>query len=179
MNYKFIGKNIEVTNSIKNYAEKALSKLDKYFEKKDVECRVTLRTYKVGTKAEITIIVTQNTILRAEVKNDDLYAAIDLSVDKLTGQIRKLKTKLKKRLNNKEILFNNVETYESEDTNKEIFIKNKTITPEVMNINDAILNMEALCHSFYIYIDEDNNNLSVVYKREDGNYGSIEVLCKK
>ena len=184
MKYKFFGKNITVTPAIKNYSKKALDKLNKYFtNNKDIECRVVVRTYSVGTKAEINIYL-QNMLLRAEVKNDDLYAAIDLAVDKLAGQIRKLKTKLKtylfKRAMTESLLylycfsFNNIEdTTETIET--PTFVKNKIITAQKMSLDDAIMNMEALGHSFYIFVDQDNQKLTIVYKREDGNYASIEI----
>ena len=173
MKYKFFGKNITVTPAIKNYSKKALDKLNKYFtNNKDIECRVVVRTYSVGTKAEINIYL-QNMLLRAEVKNDDLYAAIDLAVDKLAGQIRKLKTKLKNK-NIEGISFNNIEdTTETIET--PTFVKNKIITAQKMSLDDAIMNMEALGHSFYIFVDQDNQKLTIVYKREDGNYASIEI----
>lgn len=173
MKYKFIGKNITVTPAIKNYSKKALDKLNKYFvNNANIECRVVVRTYNVGAKAEINIYL-QNMILRAEVKHDDLYAAIDLAVDKLAGQIRKLKTKLKNK-NVVGISFNNIED-DTETLETPIFVKNKVVTAQKMSLDDAIINMEALGHSFYIFVDQDNQKLTVVYKRTDGNYASIEI----
>ena len=173
MKYKFIGKNITVTPAIKNYSKKALDKLNKYFaNNKDIECRVVVRTYNVGAKAEINIYL-QNMLLRAEVKNDDLYAAIDLAVDKLAGQIRKLKTKLKNK-NVVGLSFNNIED-DTETLETPIFVKNKVVTAQKMSLDDAIINMEALGHSFYIFVDQDNQKITVVYKRTDGNYASIEI----
>ena len=95
MKYQIIGKNIEVTTAISNTIQKKLNRLDKFFViKDDVTCRALVRSYKVGAKVEITIFTTMMD-LRAEVKNDDLYAAVDLALDKLENQLRKLKTRLK------------------------------------------------------------------------------------
>jgi putative sigma-54 modulation protein len=95
MKYQIVGKNIEVTAAISNKIETKLSRLDKFFVINDaVTCRALVRSYKVGAKVEITIF-TSMMDLRAEVKHDDLYAAVDLALDKLENQLRKLKTRIK------------------------------------------------------------------------------------
>ena len=98
MKYQIVGKNITVTEAISNALTKKLSKMDKYFKNDDeVVCRAVVRTYKKNeAKVEITIFSTDITF-RAEVKSDDLYKAFDLAIDKLLGQMRKLKSQLKKR----------------------------------------------------------------------------------
>ena len=90
MKYQIIGKNISVTDAIRDDIERKLRRMDKYFViNDDVLCRAVVRSYTVGAKVEITIF-TKEMDFRAEVKNDDLYAAVDLAVDKLEGQMRKL-----------------------------------------------------------------------------------------
>ena len=175
MKYKFIGKNVEVTESIKNYAVKTLDKLNKYFSNADeLECRVLVRTYNVGAKAEITIYL-QKLILRAEVKNDDLYAAIDLAVDKLAGQIRKLKTKLKVK-HKTHFNFENIEEVVPEENEESSSnIKEKVIELEAMPVEDAILNMEALGHSFYAFKNDETKKTCIVYKRDSNKFGLIEL----
>ena len=94
MKYQIIGKNIEVTEAIRNTIEKKLSRMDKYFIINDnVLCRAVVQAYKVGAKVEITIF-TKQMDFRTEVRNDDLYAAVDFAIDKLEGQMRKLKTRM-------------------------------------------------------------------------------------
>ena len=89
MKYQIIGKNIEVTEGIKEALLKKLRRMDKYFViNDDVECRAVVRTYKTGQKVEITIF-TKMMDFRAEVIDNDLYAAFDLAIDKLEGQMRK------------------------------------------------------------------------------------------
>ena len=93
MKYQIIGKNIEVTEGISSAVKKKMSRMDKYFLINDeVECRAVCSTHVGVQKVEITIF-TQMPI-RAEVVDSDLYAAIDLAIDKLKGQIRKLKTRM-------------------------------------------------------------------------------------
>ena len=97
MKCKIIGKNVAVTDSIKSAIEEKLRRMDKYFIiNEDITANVLIRTYKTKQKIEITIF-TKMMDFRVEVSEDDLYAAIDLAVDKLEGQMRKLKTKLDRR----------------------------------------------------------------------------------
>ena len=117
MKYQIIGKNIEVTEGIKEALLKKLHRMDKYFViNDDVECRAVVRTYKTGQKVEITIF-TKMMDFRAEVIDNDLYAAFDLAIDKLEGQMRKLKTRLDRRNKDglgKSIAFENFEAEKEE-----------------------------------------------------------------
>lgn len=179
MKCQITGKNIVVTDSIRNAIELKLKKMDKYFVIDDnVEAKVLVRTYKQSQKIEITIF-TKMMDFRVEVKHDDLYAAVDLAIDKLEGQMRKLKTKLDRRHKEslgESIAFENFIT-ENDDTNDEIVrVKEIDLTP--MDLEEAITKMEALNHSFFIYLDEEDNKVSVVYKREDKGYGVIQANIK-
>ena len=119
MKYQIIGKNIEVTEGIREAVESKLSRMDKYFViKDDVTCRVVVRSYKVGSKIEITIF-TPMMDFRAEVAHEDLYAGVDLAIDKLEGQMRKLKTRMDRSKGGKvslgkAIAFENLEAIEEE-----------------------------------------------------------------
>ena len=118
MKYQIIGKNISVTEGISSAVQAKLKRMDKYFViTEDVECRTVVSSHGETAKVEVTIFCPQMT-LRAEVSHADLYAAIDLAVDKLQGQMRKLKTKMD-RSNNKTSLgraidFDNIEVDEEE-----------------------------------------------------------------
>ena len=123
MKYQIIGKNIEVTEGIKEALLKKMSRMDKYFViDDDVTCRAVVRTYKTGQKVEITIF-TKMMDFRAEVVDDDLYAAFDLAIDKLEGQMRKLKTRLDRRNRDglgKSIAFENFDAEQEEEENDEV-----------------------------------------------------------
>ena len=94
MKYQIIGKNIPVTKGIETAIKKKLSRMDKYFLIDDkTTCRAVVSSQKVGAKVEITIFITSIT-LRAEVEDQDLYAAVDFAIVKLVGQMRKLKTRM-------------------------------------------------------------------------------------
>ena len=177
MNIKIRGDKLLVTEAIKEYVESKLSKLEKYFDKHgEVNANVLLRVGGRNQIIEVTI-PTNHFTLRAEESHDDLYAAIDLVVDKLERQIRKNKTRIEKRLykeNIKEINYNfELEEDEIETSNK--IIKRKTLDMKPMSEEEAILQMELLGHSFFIFKNSENENVSVIYKRKDNNYGIIEI----
>lgn len=169
------GKNVEITDAMRNKVEDKLSFMDKYFELDDsFRANVVVGVQSNDIKVEITIH-TKFGILRAEVEHQDFYAALDLSVDKLEDQIRRQKTKLSKR--NRESLtetfLNMIEDAKPEEESK--LVRTKTVFAEKMDLNDAILSMELLGHTFFIYTDDETNEVAVVYKRLDGDYGLLEV----
>ena len=176
MKYQIIGKNIEVTEGIKEALLKKLRRMDKYFViNDDVECRAVVRTYKTGQKVEITIF-TKMMDFRAEVIDNDLYAAFDLAIDKLEGQMRKLKTRLDRRHREnlgRAIAFENFEAETPSDNDEVVRVKDLELQP--MELDVAITKMEALGHSFFIYLDSEDEKVSVVYRREDGGYGVLQV----
>ena len=177
MKYNIRGDKMIVTDSIKNYVESKLDKLNKYFTEDDLTANVLAKIRGNKQIVEVTI-PTDKFILRSEEEHDDLYAAIDLVSDKLERQIRKNKTKLKKhnKVNNKYDYFNfdyEIEKDEKEDDLK--IVKRKAIDTKPMDEEEAILEMELLGHSFFVYKDMNTNEVCVVYKRKDGNYGIIET----
>ena len=179
MNIQIVGKNIKVTDGIKSAVNKKISKLEKYFNDKDNEILVIVlvRTYKIGSKIEVTIF-TPNYDFRAEVMDNDLYDGIDKVVDKLEGQMRKLKTRMDRRKDKvglgKAVVLENIKEEVIEDENAQI-VRSKSIFLDPITLDEAIKHMEALGHSFYIYLDSDDERVCVVYKRELGGYGLIEV----
>jgi len=169
------GKNIDLTAGIESKINKKLSLLDKYFiMSENVEAKVLIRVYSVGQKIEVTI-PTEYVLLRAEVVDADLYNAIDLVVDKLEGQIRKYKTRLSRKSKDNKLAFNvaSIEPLETEE--EDVIVKTKTISPKPMDMEEAIMQMELIGHSFFVYRDTETNLISVVYKRHDGDYGLIET----
>lgn len=176
MKYQIIGKNIEVTDSIRFEVEKKLSRMDKYFVINDeVLARAVVRSYTVGAKVEITIFTKEMTF-RAEVRNNDLYAAVDLAIDKLEGQMRKLKTRMDRSSKSESLGKALVlESLEAEELEYDEVVRTKSIYLDPMDLDDAINKMEALGHSFFIYLDSDDYKVCVAYKRLDGGYGVIEV----
>ena len=111
--------------------------------------------------------------LRAEVVNDDFYAAVDLAIDKLEDQIRRQKTRLNKK--HREHLANAFIDTELVEEENSIPVKTKTVNAEEMDLDTAIMKMELSGHNFYIYTDDETETVSVVYRRSSGGYGLLEV----
>lgn len=174
MKLNLIGKNMDLTEGLKKQAEKKFSKLDKYFNE-EVETRVVFSTQKKNQKVEVTVFL-PGTVLRAEEGTEDMYTSIDMALDSLTRQVRKYKTRLKKRYQGESetIRFENFEQLEEEEPETKI-IKRKRFDIVPMHEEEAILQMELLNHDFFIFLNPDNGLVEVLYKRNDGNYGVIEV----
>ncbi len=176
MKYNIRGDKMVVTDAIKNYTMEKLDRLNKYFNDEDITANVLTKIRGNKQIVEVTIPI-DKFILRSEESNDDLYAAIDLVSDKLERQIRKNKTKLKKqnKVNNKyEYLNFDYEVKDNEEENNKI-VKRKKFDTKPMDEEEAILEMELLGHNFFVYKDMHSDNVNVLYKRNDGNYGIIET----
>lgn len=179
MKYQIIGKNIEITEGISSAVQKKLEKLDKYFLiNENVEARVVCSAHGKDQKIEVTIFLPQMP-LRAEVVNEDLYAAMDLAVDKLQGQMRKIKTRMDRSRAKMSLAesINFAQVEEDEDNNKEkdVVVRSKSYYLQAMTIDEAITRMQALGHDFFMYLDKEDDRIAVVYNRRDGGYGVIEA----
>lgn len=175
MKFNIRGDKLKVTNAINDYVESKIGKLDKYFKDEEIEANIVVKVRGNRQIIEVTVI-TDNFILRSEEEHDDLYAAIDLVIDKLERQIRKNKTKLKKQsVNNKYKEFNFEYELDEEEEEDNKIVKRKTIDTKPMDEEEAILEMELLGHSFFVYKDMHSDSVNVIYKRKDGNYGIIET----
>ncbi|MFB6468949.1 ribosome hibernation-promoting factor, HPF/YfiA family [Cytobacillus sp. Hz8] len=183
MNYNVRGENIEVTPAIREYVEKKITKLERYFtEIPNANVNVNLKVYSdKKSKVEVTIPLPQ-LVLRAEESNEDMYAAIDLITDKLERQIRKHKTKVNRKFREKgnvNVLFTSgtedVDTPAVEDDQDLELVRQKSFDLKPMDSEEAILQMNMLGHSFYVFTNAETNRTNVVYKRKDGRYGLIEA----
>jgi putative sigma-54 modulation protein len=180
MNFNIRGERIEVTEALREYVEKKLGRLERYFEAPPTsEVTVTLSVIREKQSVEVTIPLT-GVLLRAEEKSDDMYASIDLVVDKLERQIRKHKTKANRKVR-KEAGFKNLfkddivtpaHLIEEEDDYEVVRTKRFTLKP--MDIEEAILQMNMVGHNFFVFANSDSSQVNVVYKRADGKYGLIE-----
>ncbi len=169
------GDKIEVTKAIKDHIEEKISKLDKYFENsEEIKCNVIIRVKNNQQTAEVTIPTSRFTI-RSEESHEDLYAAIDIIIDKLERQIRKNKTRLKKHyksMPNIEMRFD----YDSvEEEPEEKIVKRKNIVSKPMDEEEALMQMQLLNHDFFAFKNLDEDCVSVLYLRKDGLYGIINL----
>ncbi len=169
------GDKLVVTDAIRNYIEEKISKLDKYFDNNDIEAKIVVKTANNKDIIEVTIPTNKYT-LRAEERNDDLYAGIDLIIDKLERQIRKNKTKLNERYKRESFMdfnFDFIEEFENNEEDNDLIVKRKTIDVKTMDEEEAILQMELLNHDFFMFKNIDEECISVLYKRKDGKFGIL------
>ena len=171
------GDKVRVTNSIKNYIEEKLSKLDKYFGNSgELTANVVIRVRNFNQMIEVTI-PTRDFTLRREEEAEDLYASIDLVVDKLERQIRKNKTRFERKYKNtQEMAINYDFKVEKEEVDKSKIVKRKEIDTKPMTEEEAILQSQLLNHDFFVFKNAEKGCVSVLYNRKDRNYGIIDVL---
>lgn len=168
------GSRVKITSAINDYIEAKIGKLDKYLENpNDVTANVVVKVKGKDQTVEVTIPM-KKLILRAEDTHNDLYAAIDLVSEKLERQIRKNKTRMKKRI--KEITDINIDfKVDKEEGEKGRIVKRKLVETKPMNEEEAILQMNLLGHDFFVFTNEATNQINILYRRKDTNYGIIET----
>lgn len=174
MKITVIGKNMEVTNALRNIVEKKISRLDRYFNP-EVEGHATLSVQKTRQTIEVSIHFNGVT-LRSEESTDDMYTSLDLVVDKLERQIRKQKTKLERRIHEGSLKTQFIPTYVEEynaDSEEGVIVRTKRFAVKPMSTEEAMLQMDLLGHNFFVFKSYEGD-VNVVYKRKDGNYGLIE-----
>ncbi|HHY99940.1 MAG TPA: ribosome-associated translation inhibitor RaiA [Tissierellia bacterium] len=173
MKISIYGKNLQLTDSLREAAIKKIRRLDKFFQQ-DVEAKVVLSIEKKIHKVEVTIPF-NGRIVRVEESSDDMYNALDEAVESLEQQIRKYKTKLQNKKHSYEsIKFENIEPLEDEDEEEYKVVKTKRFAIKPMSIEEAILQMDLLKHNFFVFLNADTEEVNVVYRRKDANYGLIE-----
>ncbi|WP_209121454.1 ribosome hibernation-promoting factor, HPF/YfiA family [Alkalihalobacillus sp. BA299] len=180
MNFNIRGENLEITPALRNYVEKKVSKVEKYFDSTPLsEVHVKLQVMNNQNIIEVTIPMPQ-LLLRAEEKHEDMYAGIDLVVEKLERQIRKHKTKVNRKFRQdgtlKYMFKNDIEPLTEEDIDSEDIdiVRTKRFTFKPMDAEEAVLQMDMLGHSFFVFNNAENGETNVVYRRKDGRYGLIE-----
>ncbi|NMA01924.1 MAG: ribosome-associated translation inhibitor RaiA [Clostridia bacterium] len=170
------GKNVQVTPALREYVEKRIGKITRYFEGELKDATVTLVVEKDMQRVEVSIPL-NGYILRGEEETMDMYTSIDNVVDKLERQVRKYKTRMNRKIKNLSIKdlapeTNTVAVKEEVDEPK--VVKTKRFAVKPMHVDEAILQMELLGHNFFVFLDANTEEVNVLYKRKDGNYGLIE-----
>jgi len=161
------GRNLEITPALKEYLEKRLGKFEKLMDIDDVV--VALQVNKERHKVEVTIL-TANRILRGEQEGYDMYACIDGVADKLENQFGKYKGRLsKKGRGNKDQPAPVFET-PAEDA----VIRTKSFSVKPVSVEEAIMQMNLLGHTFFAFTNEESQQINVVYQRKDGGIGLLE-----
>ncbi len=167
------GKNIEITDAIKNAIESSLAEVDKYFTSKELEAKVLVRTYNVGQKVEIEIVMDKDHVIRQEETADDLYDAINSATRKIERQVRKFKSRLTD-YSNKESISKMFSDEGGQEWHPKI-TKRKEFEDKLMTEAEALLQFDLIGHDFFIFTDANTLQTKVLYKRKDDEYGTIEV----
>lgn len=177
MRYIIYGKNLEVTEGLKQAVHDKFSKLEKFFTP-ETEVQVTLSVQKDNQIVEATIPM-KGTILRVEPNSTDMYVSIDMAVDLLERMIRKYKTKISK-YGKGELKFNDEFMEEDVDNHETVTItKSKRFAIKPMDVEEACVQMELLGHNFFVFRNAETFEVNVVYKRKDKTYGLIEPEFQK
>lgn len=176
MKINIVGRQLSVYDDTKEMIIEKLSKLDKYFGEEG-SATVTLTHKRNLATLEVTIKAS-NTLFRSEVDADSFRDALDKSIDNIERQIRKNKTRLRKKLREGVILDSDIaaaslEPQEEPESN-DIIIRTKRFEYTPMSPEEAIMQMNLIGHTFFVFNDAVTGKTCVVYTRKDGNYGLIE-----
>ncbi len=171
MKTTIIGRQVRVTDELKALFEKKLSKFDRFFQDSAEAC-VTLYRTKIHEAVEVTI-ASNGILYRSEVEDTTFQNALDRAVERIEGQIRKNKTRLEKKL--REGAFDKTagEPEDEIEEDGEFIIRRKSFSMKPMSIEEAILQMNLLGHTFFVFEDAESGETNVVYRRKNDEYGLI------
>ena len=176
MKYTYTCKKVTLNDSIKDYAEKKISKLDRYFREEDTSASVTFSVEKDHLCTVEITIRGAGPLLRAqtEAPDGDMRGAIDAAVGYIERQILKNKTRLSKRLRSEGFPASApADDFEIAEEKEFNIVRTKRFSVKPMSAEEAILQMNLLGHSFFVYRDSENESLCIVYQRKNGGYGLL------
>ena len=165
MKIEILGKNVIVNDALRDRIEGKMSKFEKYFNQ-EVEAIINLSQVKNSQIVEITIPLKNGAIVRVEETNFDMITSVDRAFEKLSRQIRRHKTALKKRYQTHEsIRFEEIEPLEGEESaDEEIqIVRTKAFPIKPMDPEEAIMQMNLLGHSFFVFLNAQTEEVIVVY----------------
>jgi len=174
MKFNIHGKKLDVTDSIKSYIEEKIGRLDKYFENPDDITATVLIKLRGNDQVVEATINANKFILRGEESHKDLYASIDKVSDKIERQIRKNKTRMNKKVS-RDLTMDFVLDFDEKEENDNVIVKRKVIEDKPMSEEEAILQMELLGHEFFAFRNMETQDVNILYKRKDGDYGILEI----
>lgn len=160
------GKQLDVTNSLREYVEKRVGKLERYFDT-PLAAQVTLSVQKDQQTIEVTMPV-GSVVLRGEVSTGDMYSSIDLVVEKLEKQIEKYKTRITKRFRVPADAGAGLPEAEAG------VVKTKRLALKPISVDEAIMQLNLVGHDFFVFTNEATGDVNVLYRRKDGNYGLLQ-----
>jgi len=174
MQVRITGRNIQLTEAMKNYVNKKIKRLEKYLEE-PISIQVILNVEKFRHIAEVNISSKTGNFYGSE-ESHDIYASIDMVVDKLEEQVRRRKEKMQQRprepeFEGREPRFEE-ETSELRDDSRVVEVKRFAIKP--MSLDEAVLQMDISEDHFMVFLNATTNRVNVLYRRKDGRYGLID-----
>jgi len=172
MRYTVTGKNIEVTEALKDIAVQKISKLEKFFTS-ETSANITMSVEKKIHKIEVTIPI-KGSAIRAEEHDETMYAAIDLVVDKLERQLIKHRQKIVDRHRHSGSFKNDYLDLDVEEEETLKIVRSKRFAMKPMDAEEACMEMELLGHDFFVFRSSETDEVNVVYKRKNGAFGLIE-----
>lgn len=176
--YKLVGRQIEITEALKGYIDKKMPRLDRHFEGADTKVVLSMAQgprVAQRAKAEIQVSVPRG-LVRVEESDPDMYAAIDRAVDRLEYQLKRYKERhfqKARQLAPEPVLAGAPAELEPEEDTLRI-VRTKRFAVKPMSPEDAAFEMEALGHDFFVFRNSESDEMNVIYRRRDGNYGLIE-----
>lgn len=171
------GKNIEVTEALRDHVEKKLGRLAKYFYR-PLSAQVMMQVERGRHIIEVQVPI-DGMLLRGEESSADMYASVDQVVDKLERQIHKYKTKINRKLrrdgnNNRDVFVETPAPAAELSDEEDRLVKTKRFPVKPMEVDEAILQMNLLGHDFFVFSNSGTDEINVLYRRKDGGYGLIE-----
>jgi len=173
-------RHMEQSDALKSYAEEKLERVWKYIDE-PIVAQVFLTVEKIRHSAEITITAKGITIKASEETND-MYSAIDAVVDKIERQLRRYKERIKEHkpaadVRERQLKKSVVEAASIEKRREPVVIRTKTFSIKPMSVEEAVMQMDLLHKDFLVFTDSATENINVIYRRKDGDYGLIEPFA--
>jgi putative sigma-54 modulation protein len=170
-------RHMESSDALKSYAEEKLSKVDKYIDE-PIVAQVFFTVEKIRHMAEVTLTAKGITIKASEETND-MYAAVDAVIDKIERQLRRYKERIKEHKpgnesDERKVRKTVLEAESIEQRQEPVIIKSKTFSIKPMSVEEAVMQMDLLHKDFLVFTDSNTEDINVIYRRKDGNYGLIE-----
>ncbi|MCL4426351.1 MAG: ribosome-associated translation inhibitor RaiA [Firmicutes bacterium] len=165
------GKNMEVTPALRDYAEKKVGKIERFFDL-PLTAQVTMQVQRDRHIVEVQVPL-NGMLLRGEEASGDMYSSVDLVIEKLEKQIGKFKTRLGRRLRQFEPAVGAVVGEDAGEGEYRV-VKTKRFPVKPMDVDEAVLQMNLLGHDFFVFANSETERINVLYRRRDGNYGLID-----
>ena len=172
MNIIIRGKHIELTDALKEYVMKRVGKLEKYSDE-FMDVQVTLLVERDRHRVEVTAPI-HGMILRGEEETEDMYSSIDMVVEKLERQIDKYRTRINKRMRSKVLKDHEPIQSAVNDEPREEVVRNKKFPSKPMSVEEAIMQMNLVGHTFFVFTNAESQEMNVVYLRNNGDYGLLQ-----